>query len=57
MSYKINDHVELRVDALNITNENVYNFFENPQDKNDRTHRDNSFYNGTTISFGVRGRF
>ena len=57
VSYKINDAVELRVDALNITNENVFNYFENLQNPNNKTHRDNSFYNGTTISVGVRGKF
>nr|WP_275588788.1 TonB-dependent receptor [Croceicoccus hydrothermalis] len=57
VSYALNDFVEFRVDARNITNENVFNFFENPQDPNNRTHRDNSFYNGTTIAVGIRGRF
>lgn len=57
VSYKINDSVELRVDALNITNENAFNYFENPQEPNNKTHRDNSFFNGRTIAIGVRGRF
>ncbi|WP_333572340.1 TonB-dependent receptor [Sphingomonas sp.] len=57
VSYKINEMIELRVDALNITNQNVFNYFENPQQPNNRTHRDNSFYNGRTIAFGIRGKF
>ncbi len=57
ISYKINDLVELRVDALNITNENVFNYFENPQQPNGRIHRDNSYFNGRTIAVGIRGRF
>lgn len=57
VSYKINRFVELRVDALNIANENTYNFFENPEQPNGRTHRDNSYFNGTTIAVGIRGRF
>jgi hypothetical protein len=45
------------MDALNITNENTYNVFTNPQQSNGSTHRDNSYLNGTTIAFGIRGRF
>ena len=59
VSYKINDLIELRVDALNITNENVYFYYENPNqpEGNGQSRRDNSFFNGTTISFGIRGKF
>jgi iron complex outermembrane recepter protein len=59
ISYKINDLLELRVDALNITNENVYFYYEDPTQPNGngQSRRDNSFFNGTTISFGIRGRF
>jgi len=57
ISYEISDAIQLRVDALNITNENVFNYFENPQQPTGKTHRDNSFYNGTTIAVGVRGKF
>jgi TonB-dependent receptor len=59
ISYKLNDLFELRVDALNITNENVFFYYENPTqpDGNGLSRRDNSFFNGTTISFGIRGRF
>lgn len=59
ISYKLNDLFELRIDALNITNENVYFYYENPTqpDGNGQSRRDNSYFNGTTISFGIRGRF
>jgi TonB-dependent receptor len=59
VSYKINDLIELRIDALNITNENVYFYYENPNqpEGNGQSRRDNSFFNGTTISFGIRGKF
>lgn len=57
IAYKINDLFEIRVDALNITNENSYNYFVNPQNPNGFTERDNSYFNGRTFSFGVRGRF
>jgi TonB-dependent receptor len=58
-SFRLNDYIEFRVDALNITNTNVYTYYENPDqpDGNGRSRRDNSFFNGTTISFGVRGKF
>lgn len=57
VAYKINDFVEVRIDALNITNENTFTYYVNPQQPNGMTHRDNSYFNGTTISFGIRGRF
>ncbi|MGK6355762.1 TonB-dependent receptor [Sphingomonas sp. DT-207] len=59
ISYKVNDRIELRIDALNITNENVFFYYEDPTqpEGNGLSRRDNSFFNGTTISFGVRGRF
>ena len=59
ISYKINDLIELRIDALNITNENVYFYYDDPSQPagNGQSRRDNSYFNGTTISFGIRGRF
>ncbi|WP_347304654.1 TonB-dependent receptor (plasmid) [Croceibacterium sp. TMG7-5b_MA50] len=58
VSYRINDYIELRLDALNITNVNTYTYYENPDqpDGNGLSRRDNSFFNGTTIAFGIRGR-
>jgi iron complex outermembrane receptor protein len=59
ISYKLSDALELRVDALNLTNENTYIYYEDPDQPkgNGQTRRDNSYFNGRTISFGVRGRF
>ncbi len=59
VSYRLNDNFELRVDALNITNTNLYTYYENPDQPkgNGSSRRDNSFYNGTTIAFGIRGKF
>ena len=58
-SYKVNRYIELRVDALNITNENVYFYYDDPTQPNGngQSRRDNSFFNGRTIAIGVRGRF
>ena len=59
VSYRINEQFEFRVDALNITNTNLYIYYENPDQPkgNGKSRRDNSFFNGTTISFGIRGKF
>ncbi|WP_231370361.1 TonB-dependent receptor [Sphingomonas phyllosphaerae] len=59
VSYRVNERFELRVDALNITNQNLYIYYENPDQPkgNGQSRRDNSFFNGTTISFGIRGKF
>lgn len=59
ISYRFSDAFEVRVDALNITNENVYIYYEDPDGPkgNGQSRRDNSFFNGTTISFGIRGKF
>lgn len=59
VSYRLNDFIELRIDALNITNVNTYTYYENPDeaDGNGLSRRDNSFFNGTTLSFGIRGKF
>lgn len=58
-SFRVADWLELRVDALNLTNENLYIYYENPDQPkgNGQTRRDNSFFNGTTLSFGIRGKF
>ncbi|MDP1026579.1 TonB-dependent receptor [Sphingomonas sp. KR1UV-12] len=59
ISYRLNDMIELRVDALNITNQEVYFFYTDPTQSagNGQSRRDNSYFNGTTISFGIRGKF
>jgi TonB-dependent receptor len=59
VSYKLTDSFELRLDALNITNENTYIYYEDPDQPsgNGLTRRDNSVFNGRTIALGVRGQF
>ncbi|WP_161827446.1 TonB-dependent receptor [Steroidobacter agaridevorans] len=59
VSYKLTDAIELRLDALNLTNENTYIYYKDPEGPsgNGESRRDNSFYNGRTLSFGVRGQF
>ncbi len=59
VSYKVTDSIEVRIDALNINNENSYIYYENPDQAsgNGSTRRDNSFFNGRTISLGLRGQF
>ncbi|WP_033921989.1 TonB-dependent receptor [Sphingomonas sp. 37zxx] len=59
VSYRLSDALELRLDVLNLTNELLYDYFEDPRglngDPNSRL--DNALYNGRTIAFGVRGSF
>jgi len=59
ISYKLTDSFELRLDALNITNENTYIYYEDPDQAggNGSTRRDNSVFNGRTIALGIRGKF
>jgi iron complex outermembrane receptor protein len=59
VSYKVTDAIELRVDGLNLGNVNSYVYYEDPDQPNGNgsTRRDNSFFNGRTISLGIRGRF
>jgi len=59
ISYRFSDALELRIDALNLTNEDTYTYYEDPDQRsgNGRGRRDNSFFNGRTFSFGIRGGF
>jgi iron complex outermembrane recepter protein len=59
ISYRFSDALELRLDALNITNENTYLFYEDPDGPsgNGQSRRDNSYFNGRTFSVGIRGGF
>lgn len=59
ISYRLKDWLELRVDALNLTNTNTYIYYEDPTGPkgNGKSRRDNSYFNGTTFSFGIRGKF
>ncbi|WP_206244930.1 TonB-dependent receptor [Novosphingobium terrae] len=59
ISYRFTDWLEVRVDAVNLTNANTYIYYEDPTGPkgNGQSRRDNSFYNGRTFSFGIRGKF
>jgi TonB-dependent receptor len=59
IGYKLTDSFELRLDALNITNENTYIYYDDPDQPsgNGLTRRDNSVFNGRTIAIGIRGQF
>ena len=59
ISYRLSDALEFRLDALNITNENTFLFYEDPDGPsgNGYSRRDNSYFNGRTYSFGIRGGF
>jgi TonB-dependent receptor len=59
ISYKLTPSFEVRLDALNITNENTFLYYEDPDQAsgNGRTRRDNSVFNGRTLAIGIRGQF
>jgi TonB-dependent receptor len=59
VSYQVTDGIELRIDGLNLNNVNSYVYYEDPDQPrgNGAGRRDNSFFNGRTISLGIRGRF
>ena len=60
ITYKINDSLEVRLDALNLSNTLSFNYFDDVSgrygDGRD-TRMDYAKYNGRTIKFGVRGKF
>ncbi|PHY20847.1 TonB-dependent receptor [Caulobacter sp. BP25] len=59
-TYKINDSIEVRLDALNLTNALTYDYFDDVSGRygdGRKTRMDYAKYNGRTIKFGVRGRF
>ena len=59
VSYKVTEAIELRIDGLNLSNVNTYVYYEDPDQGsgNGKSRRDNSFFNGRTLSLGIRGRF
>lgn len=59
ISYRFSEALEVRFDALNLTNENTYTYYQDPDGPsgNGKSRRDNSFYNGKTFSLGIRGGF
>ncbi|HWT50866.1 MAG TPA: TonB-dependent receptor, partial [Caulobacter sp.] len=60
ITYKINDSIEVRLDALNLTNALTYDYFDDVSGRygdGRKTRMDYAKYNGRTIKFGVRGKF
>ncbi|MEO6276215.1 TonB-dependent receptor [Roseateles sp.] len=60
VSYKINDSLEIRLDALNLSNTLAYDYFEDATGQyglGDRTRMDYAKYDGRTFKIGLRGKF
>jgi len=59
ISYRINDSLELRIDALNLSNTLAYDYFEDATGKygsGKKTRMDYAKYDGRTIKIGIRGK-
>jgi iron complex outermembrane recepter protein len=59
ISYKINDRLELRIDALNLSNTLSYDYFEDANGvygSGKKTRMDYAKYDGRTIKIGIRGK-
>jgi outer membrane receptor protein involved in Fe transport len=59
VSYKINDMLEFRIDALNLSNTLAYDYFEDASGQygsGKKTRMDYAKYDGRTIKFGIRGK-
>jgi len=59
ISYKLTENLELRLDALNITNTLAYDYFEDATGRygeGKRTRMDYAKYDGRTIKIGIRGK-
>jgi TonB-dependent receptor len=59
ISYKINDKLELRLDALNLSNTLSYDYFEDANGvygSGKKTRMDYAKYDGRTIKIGIRGK-
>lgn len=60
ISFQVNDYLELRLDALNITDTLAYDYFEDVTGQygsGEKARMDYAKYDGRTIKVGVRGRF
>jgi TonB-dependent receptor len=60
VSYKINDSLEVRLDALNLSNTLAYDYFEDATGQyglGNRTRMDYAKYDGRTFKIGLRGKF
>lgn len=59
ISYKISDKLELRIDALNLSNTLAYDYFEDATGRygsGKKTRMDYAKYDGRTIKIGIRGK-
>jgi iron complex outermembrane receptor protein len=59
ISYKINESLELRIDALNLSNTLAYDYFEDANGVyggGKKTRMDYAKYDGRTIKIGIRGK-
>jgi len=59
-SYKINEQLELRIDAMNLSNTLSYDYFEDASGQygsGKKTRMDYAKYDGRTIKVGLRGKF
>lgn len=59
ISYKFNDNLEFRLDALNLSNTLAYDYFEDATGQygsGKKTRMDYAKYDGRTIKFGIRGK-
>ena len=59
ISYRINDMLEFRIDALNLSNTLAYDYFEDATGRygsGKKTRMDYAKYDGRTIKFGIRGK-
>jgi TonB-dependent receptor len=60
VSYKINDALEVRLEALNLSNTLAYDYFEDATGQyglGNKTRMDYAKYDGRTFKIGLRGRF
>ncbi|UGQ49144.1 TonB-dependent receptor [Massilia endophytica] len=59
ISYRISDKLELRIDALNLSNTLAYDYFEDATGRygsGKKTRMDYAKYDGRTIKIGIRGK-
>ncbi len=60
ISYKISDALEIRLDALNLSNTLAYDYFEDATGqygRGNKTRMDYAKYDGRTFKIGLRGKF
>jgi iron complex outermembrane receptor protein len=60
VSYKISDALEVRLEALNLSNTLAYDYFEDATGqygRGDKTRMDYAKYDGRTFKIGLRGKF